>query len=108
MPDMDEHDIRRRTYDMVLDIYKEWPMVKAELLHLGGRVNKLETKAEDTGRHELDDLKAQLAARKHRRDDDRTWVARNWVSILVAVGIVLLSSGCSIAGTLVLKKVFGV
>ena len=108
MTDMDADEIRRRTYDMVLDMYKEWPMFKAELLHLGGRVGKLENKAEDTGRHELEDLKQKLADRKHRRDDDRTWWARNWVTVIVAVGLMVLSTGCSVLATVVVKKVFGV
>jgi type VI protein secretion system component VasF len=105
---MNHEDMVRQTYSMVLEMYREFPALKGELLRTVNRVEKLETKADDTGRHELDELKQQLADRKHRRADDLTWWARNWITVAVAIAMMALSTGCSIGGALLLRKVFGV
>ena len=112
---MNDPEMLRQTYNMVLEMWKAWPAlqgeviaIKGEVTHAHHRLSKVESRVEDTGRHDIEKLEAELRDRSKEHRDDRTWVARNWVAVVIAVGLLILSTGCSIASTILVRKVFGV
>ena len=92
MPDSDpphHTGLLKATYDMVLQIHKEWPDVKGALIRHGmtqeehnRRLAKLETWEEDTSRHNISELR--------RRSDRVNSTVFKGVVIVLAV---LLGAG---------------
>lgn len=105
---MTNDEMVRRTYDMVLLMHQGFEAMKVEILAQAHRIAKLENKVEDTGKHDLAKLERALEKREENERERSTWWTRHWVAVVLAVSVVLLSTGCSVAGTLVLRKVFGV
>lgn len=74
--------------------------VKQALAGVHARVDRLERDADDTGRHNIEDLKQQL---KERQASSRTW-ATTWVQVVAAVAVAVASGALGVLITVLTRK----
>ena len=96
---------QQKILDVLLDLHHRFGKVETELLSIIGRVARVEGKVEDTGKHDLTRLESELAERRKTAQESRTWWARNWVGVVIAIGMLVLSTACSVGSSILVIKV---
>lgn len=84
--------------------------LKNDYLGLASRVQRLEVDAENTGKHNIEELQRRLREKEEReqkladkalerREENRTWWQRHWVAVVTGIAASLvvgaLSTGCT-------------